>query len=116
EGQLSRSGTLLRLRRGYELIARAAGMPVVPVWLDRFWGSIFSFSGGRYFSKWPRQFPYGVLVEFGKPLSPNEADIATVREELLKLGERAYGERPILKHHLGVESLRGLKQHPFRTA
>ena len=49
EGQLSRSGTLLRLRRGYELIARAAGMPVVPVWLDRLWGSIFSFSGGRYF-------------------------------------------------------------------
>ena len=49
------------------------------------------------FLKWPRQFPYGVLVEFGKPLSPNEADIATVREELLKLGERAYGERPIFK-------------------
>ena len=116
EGQLSRSGTLLRLRRGYELIARAAGMPVVPVWLDRLWGSIFSFSGGRYFSKWPRQFPYGVLVEFGKPLSPNEADIATVREELLKLGERAYSERPILRHHLGTESLRGLKRHPFRTA
>ena len=37
-----------------------------------------------------------MLVEFGKPLAPNEADIATVREELLKLGERAYSERPIL--------------------
>ena len=116
EGQLSRSGTLLRLRRGYELIAREAEMPVVPVWLDRLWGSIFSFAGGRYFSKWPQQFPYGVLIEFGRPLAPNEADIATVREELLKLGERAYSERPILKHHLGAESLRGLKRHPFRTA
>jgi acyl-[acyl-carrier-protein]-phospholipid O-acyltransferase/long-chain-fatty-acid--[acyl-carrier-protein] ligase len=115
EGQLSRSGTLLRLRRGYELIAREAGMPVVPVWLDRLWGSIFSFAGGRYFSKWPRQFPYRVLVDFGKPLSPNEANIATVREELLKLGERAYSERPILKQHLAAECLRGLKRHPFRT-
>ncbi len=68
EGQLSRSGTLLRLRRGYELIAREADAPVVPVWLDRLWGSIFSFQGGRYFSKWPKHFPYGVLVDFGKPL------------------------------------------------
>jgi acyl-[acyl-carrier-protein]-phospholipid O-acyltransferase/long-chain-fatty-acid--[acyl-carrier-protein] ligase len=116
EGQLSRSGTLLRLRRGYELIAREADSPVVPVWLDRLWGSIFSFQGGRYFSKWPKQFPYGVLVDFGRPLPPNESDIATVREKLLELGERAYSERPILRGHLGAESLRGLKRHPFRTA
>ena len=116
EGQLSRSGTLLRLRRGYELIAREADSPVVPVWLDRLWGSIFSFQGGRYFSKWPKQFPYGVLVDFGQPLAPNESDIATVREKLLELGERAYNERPILRGHLGAESLRGLKRYPFRTA
>src|ERR1041385_8445708 len=38
EGELSRSGSLLRLRRGYEVIARQAEVPVVPVWLDRLWG------------------------------------------------------------------------------
>ncbi|MDQ3623956.1 MAG: 1-acyl-sn-glycerol-3-phosphate acyltransferase, partial [Verrucomicrobiota bacterium] len=38
EGELSRTGMLLRLRRGYEIIARSAGAPVVPVWLDRLWG------------------------------------------------------------------------------
>ncbi|MDP9254476.1 MAG: AMP-binding protein, partial [Verrucomicrobiota bacterium] len=116
EGQLSRSGTLLRLRRGYELIARQANTPVVPVWLDRLWGSIFSFQGGRFFTKWPRKFPYHVLVAFGKPLSPEAADMATVREELLKLGERSYSERPILRQHLAGECLRGLKHHPFHTA
>ena len=41
EGELSRSGTLLRLKRGYELIARQAKCPVVPGWMDRLWGSIF---------------------------------------------------------------------------
>jgi len=41
EGQLERAGTLLRLRRGYELIARHANAAVVPVWLDQLWGSIF---------------------------------------------------------------------------
>src|SRR6266404_3807584 len=49
EGQLTRSGTLLRLRRGYELIAQHANAPVVPVWLDRLWGSVFSFQGGKFF-------------------------------------------------------------------
>ena len=44
EGQLTRSGTLLRLRRGYELIAQHANAPVVPVWLDRLWGSDFLVS------------------------------------------------------------------------
>ena len=98
-------GTLLRLQRGYELIARQANMPVVPVWLDRLWGSIFSFQGGRFFRKWPRQFPYRVVVAFGKPLTPEEADMATVREELLKLGERCYSNRPVLRGNLASECI-----------
>src|SRR5947209_16078664 len=65
EGQLTRSGTLLRLRRGYELIAQHAGAPVVPVWLDRLWGSIFSFQGGKFFTKFPKEVPYRVSVAFG---------------------------------------------------
>src|SRR4030095_9993407 len=55
EGQLTRTGTLLGLRRGYKLIARQTNAPVVPVWLDQLWGSIFSFQGRRFFRKWPRQ-------------------------------------------------------------
>ena len=49
-----------------------------------------------------RHFPYPATVEFGVPLSPNAADIATVREELLKLGERCYSRRPALRGHLGA--------------
>ena len=56
EGELSRTGILLRLKRGYELVAHAAEAPVVPVWLDRLWGSIFSFYGGRYFKKFRNTF------------------------------------------------------------
>ncbi|MDQ6625705.1 MAG: AMP-binding protein [Verrucomicrobiota bacterium] len=116
EGQLSRSGTLLRLQRGYELIARQAEAPVVPVWMDQLWGSIFSFQGGRFFTKWPRSFPYRVAVAFGHPLKADAADIATVREELLKLGEVCYSERPILRQHLAYACIRGLKRRPFGTA
>jgi acyl-[acyl-carrier-protein]-phospholipid O-acyltransferase/long-chain-fatty-acid--[acyl-carrier-protein] ligase len=116
EGELSRSGSLLRLRRGYEIIARQAEAPVVPVWLDRLWGSIFSFKGGRYFSKWPTSIPYPVTVAFGKPLPAYAADIATVREELLKIGEICYSQRPILRGHLSRACLRGLKRNRFSVA
>jgi acyl-[acyl-carrier-protein]-phospholipid O-acyltransferase/long-chain-fatty-acid--[acyl-carrier-protein] ligase len=116
EGQLERSGVLLRLQRGYELIARHANSQVVPVWLDQLWGSIFSFQGGRFFTKLPRQIPYPVTVAFGKPLEPKTADVATVREELLKLGESCFSRRPSLDRHLAEECVRGLKRRPFATA
>jgi len=116
EGQLTRSGTLLRLRRGYELIAQHANARVVPVWLDRLWGSIFSFQGGKFFTKRPKEIPYRVSVAFGKPLEPQNADIATVREELLKLGEFCYSRRPSLDRHLAGACVRGLKKHRFSTA
>ncbi len=116
EGQLERAGTLLRLRRGYELIARHAAAAVVPVWLDQLWGSIFSFQGGRFFTKLPKHIPYPVTIAFGKPIEANAADIATVREELLKLGEFCYSRRPSLDRHLAEECVRGLKRRPFATA
>jgi acyl-[acyl-carrier-protein]-phospholipid O-acyltransferase/long-chain-fatty-acid--[acyl-carrier-protein] ligase len=116
EGELSRTGSLLRLRRGYEIIARQAEAPVVPVWLDQLWGSIFSFKGGRFFTKLPSAVPYRVMVAFGEPLNAEEADLATVREQLLKIGEFCYSRRPMLRGHLARACLRGLKRHPFRTA
>ena len=116
EGQLERAGTLLRLHRGYELIARHANAPVVPVWLDQLWGSIFSFQGGRFFTKLPKRIPYHVTIAFGKPLNPENADLATVREELLKLGEFCYSRRPAIDRHLAEECVRGLKRRPFATA
>src|SRR5216110_853654 len=116
EGQLERAGTLLRLQRGYELIARHANALVVPVWLDQLWGSIFSFQGGRFFTKFPKRIPYPVTIAFGKPLKPEAADIATVREELLKLGEFCYSRRPAVDRHLAEECVRGLKRRPFATA
>src|SRR5438270_1918007 len=116
EGQLERTGALLRLQRGYELIARHANAQVVPVWLDQLWGSIFSFQGGRFFTKFPKRIPYPVTIAFGKPLKAKAADVATVREELLKLGELCFSRRPSLDRHLAEECVRGLKPRPFATA
>src|SRR5262249_27939464 len=77
EGELERRGTLLRLQRGYEVIARHAKAQVVPVWLDQLWGSIFSFQGGKFFRKFPKRIRYPVTVAFGEPLEAKAADVAT---------------------------------------
>jgi acyl-[acyl-carrier-protein]-phospholipid O-acyltransferase / long-chain-fatty-acid--[acyl-carrier-protein] ligase len=116
EGQLERTGVLLRLQRGYELIARHVNAQVVPVWLDQLWGSIFSFQGGRFFTKLPKRIPYPVTIAFGKPLKAEAADNATVREELLKLGEFCFSRRPSLDRHLAEECVRGMKRRRFATA
>src|SRR6266536_4766426 len=116
EGELERRGTLLRLQRGYEVIARHAQAQVVPVWLDQLWGSIFSFQGGKFFRKFPKRIPYPVTIAFGKPLNAKAADVATMREELLKLGEFCFSRRPSLDRHLAEECVRGLKRRRFATA
>src|SRR5438874_7486699 len=115
EGQLSRTGTLQRLQRGFEIIARHAQSPVVPVFLDQLWGSIFSFRGGRFFRKWPKHFPYRATVAFGPPLSADEATIARVHEDLLNLGADCFEQRPELHQHIARRALRGLKRSPFAT-
>ncbi len=116
EGELSRTGTLLRIKKGYEVIARRGGAPVVPVWLDELWGSIFSFEGGRYFSKLPQRLPYPVTIAFGPALAPDAADVATVREKMLELSEQCYEDRPMLQRHLGEACIRGLKKHQSHVA
>lgn len=116
EGEISRNGTLLRLKRGFELICRESGAPVVPVWLDQLWGSIFSFSEGRFFLKWPKRVPYPVTVAFGEPIAAGQADVAGVRSRLLELGERCYQARPEMTRHLGRAAIAGLRRGRWGVA
>ncbi len=117
EGELTRTGSLLRLRKGFEFLHRETGAPVVPVWLDQLWGSIFSFEGGKYFNKWPQRIPYPVTVAFGEPITGEAANTATVREKLLELGADCYEDRPLLQNqHLAEACLRGLKRGQNRVA
>ncbi len=114
EGELSRTGMLLRLKKGFEIIARDAGCPVVPVWLDQLWGSIFSFRGGKFFFKWPERIPYPVTVAFGEPIAAEEATEARVRQHLMRLGQICFERRPQLQGHLGRECVGGLRRHQNR--
>jgi acyl-[acyl-carrier-protein]-phospholipid O-acyltransferase/long-chain-fatty-acid--[acyl-carrier-protein] ligase len=113
EGALSRTATLQKLNRGYELIARKARAPVMPVWLENVWGSVFSFHGGSFFWKMPRMVPLRVWLCFSKPIPATEATPEVVRRQLYDLSERAFQARPELKSHIGFEVMRSLKKRFF---
>ena len=95
EGAISRTGRMLPFRRGLEKIVAGLDVPVIPVHLDRLWGSIFSFEGGRFFWKWPKRVPYPATVSFGAPM-PSSVEAHEVRQAILELGSEAasYAERP----------------------
>src|SRR5262245_1615514 len=88
EGAICRTGHLLPFKRGFEKIVEDKNVPIIPVHLDQLWGSIFSFKGGQFFWKWPKQIFYPVTVSFGAPLPPS-ASAFQVRNAVLELESEA---------------------------
>jgi len=92
EGTISRDGFLQEFKPGMLRIIQGTGVPVVPIFLDELWGSIFSYHGGRAFWKWPRQWPYPVSILFGPPIEHPE-DVQQVRRAVELLGVEAVERR-----------------------
>ena len=115
EGQISRTGTMLPFRRGFERIVKGRQVPVIPVHLDRIWGSIFSFEKGRFFSKWPERIPYPLTVSFGAPL-PSDTSAHELRAAIRTLGEEAWHLRKSGRRTLHREFVHAMRRHPFRFA
>lgn len=115
EGQITRTGTLLPFRRGFERIVKGRQVPVIPVHLDRLWGSIFSFEGGRFLKKWPERIPYPLTVSFGTPL-PSDTPAYKFRDAVRTLGEEAWRLRISSRQPLHREFIHAMRRHPFRFA
>jgi acyl-[acyl-carrier-protein]-phospholipid O-acyltransferase/long-chain-fatty-acid--[acyl-carrier-protein] ligase len=110
EGQLTRTGMLTELKKGFELIARHAECPVLPVYMDSLWGSIFSFERFRYFRKKPKRFPYPVTVHFGPVIPTGRVAGDTVRSAILDLSVDAFAARDELRLTLGQALIRSLRK------
>ncbi len=92
EGQLSRTAQLQPFRRGVERLVKNRPIPVIPIYIDRAWGSIFSFAGGKYLTKLPTALPYPVTIAFGEPLTP-PITAPLLRQAVHNLGEIAWQQR-----------------------
>ncbi len=113
EGQITRTGSMLSFRRGFERIVKGRTVPVIPVHLDRVWGSIFSYVGGRFLTKWPERIPYPVTVSFGKPTPPGTS-ASELRRLVQELGERAWHLRKPDRAPLHRSFIKAMRRHPFR--
>ena len=92
EGGISRTGQLLGFRRGLGHILDRAPAAAVPLAIDGLWGSGFSFSEGRFFTKWPRCWRRPVTMRFGTPL-PLAAPPEVIRLALQETQAVAVRER-----------------------
>jgi acyl-[acyl-carrier-protein]-phospholipid O-acyltransferase/long-chain-fatty-acid--[acyl-carrier-protein] ligase len=112
EGGISRHGQMQRFCKGFERLVDGLEVPIVPVHLDRVWGSLFSFSEGKLLLKRPRRIPYPVTVSFGKPL-PSTTSAFAVRQAILELGAEAFGHRLADSPPLPIAFVRAAKRRPF---
>ena len=114
EGGISRSGQLQRFKPGVMEIQRDTGAPIIPVFLDELWGSIFSFRGGKFFWKWPTAHPRRVSIWFGKPIA-EPRDIHQVRQAVQDLGADAVAGRKQRTSALPRAMIRNCRKAMFRS-
>jgi len=93
EGQLTRTGGLCELERGFELIARKTKSPIFPVWVEGSWGSIFSFERGKFFKKLPYRVPYGISIAVGEEITKAKPVRSDVQAALMRASADAVARR-----------------------
>jgi acyl-[acyl-carrier-protein]-phospholipid O-acyltransferase/long-chain-fatty-acid--[acyl-carrier-protein] ligase len=113
EGGISRSGQLQSFKPGVLEIQRGTDAPLIPVYLDELWGSIFSFRGGKFFWKWPTGHPKRVSIWFGKPIA-HPVDIHEVRQAVQDLSAEAVSGRKLRRAALPRAMIRNLRKKMFR--
>jgi acyl-[acyl-carrier-protein]-phospholipid O-acyltransferase / long-chain-fatty-acid--[acyl-carrier-protein] ligase len=92
EGFMTRTGHVQQFKRGIEIMARKAGVPIVPLYIDGLWGSTFSYEGGHLLKRWPSRLRRRVRIVCGKPL-PSTTEASEARRAVMELGPRAYALR-----------------------
>lgn len=92
EGGITRTGQVREFRPGIMKILDQMPVPLIPVYIDQIWGSIFSYSGGKTIWKLPNAFRHRVTINIGPPLWRPES-IYQVRRAVLEEGATAVSQR-----------------------
>ncbi len=114
EGGITRSGQLRAFRPGLMKMIEGTDATIVPVFLDELWGSIFSFSGGRFFRKFPTCWRYPVSVHYGQPITDCES-VHQVRQAVQQLGANAVQQRQKKIISLPVAALKMCKRRLWKS-
>ncbi|MDP6444556.1 MAG: acyl-[ACP]--phospholipid O-acyltransferase [Pirellulaceae bacterium] len=111
EGGITRSGQMQTFKGGVMKILKKTktAIPVVPVYLDGLWGSIFSFEGGKFFWKRPKRWPFPLSIHYGPPVAQPDG-IQAIRQAVEHLGADAVRQRAERTMVLSRSFIRRCKQ------
>ncbi|OGX11044.1 MAG: hypothetical protein A2351_08685 [Omnitrophica bacterium RIFOXYB12_FULL_50_7] len=113
EGGLTRTGNMLSFKKGFEHIMKGLSAPIIPMCIDKIWGSIFSFENGKFFWKLPKAIPYPVTIVFGRPMKATSRS-HEVREAVQEMTAEAFKLRGKERKKLHIAFIEEAKKHPFK--
>ena len=112
EGEITRMGSTLPFRGGFQRIVKGRNAPVIPIHLDRVYSSLGSLRQGRM--QWlPNKIPCPVTVSFGDPM-PNTARPEEVRVAVEHLAEGASRFRVGDLKPLHIAFIKRVRRAPWR--
>jgi len=114
EGGITRTGFLLPFQRGFEQIVKKTPAPIIPICLDHLWGSIFSYTQGKFLWKMPRRIPYVVHVSFGAPLA-SDATAFQVRQAIQRMSAESSKLRSKDRAPVHVQFAHMASKRPWRV-
>ena len=88
EGTITRTGQLQAFKPGLQKIIKGTEAAIVPLWLEGMWGSLFSFSEGKFFLKCPKNFRRQLTLHIGPTLA-TDTPLEKIRSCVQKLGADA---------------------------
>lgn len=111
EGGISRGGELMGFQKGFERINKGIDVPIIPVHLDNLYGSTFSYAGGRFFARWPRNIFESITMSFGAPM-PSDASRYAIRAAIQELATQAFAARRPKHRLLHRAFISRARRHP----
>ncbi|MFA6244254.1 MAG: AMP-binding protein, partial [Candidatus Hydrogenedentales bacterium] len=112
DGRIAPDSPVAAIRKGFERLMHQTTAPVIPVYLDRTWGTLYEPAENGIRWKIPRTIPYPMLIGFGAPI-PSESTVHDVRTAIRTLGTEAYMDRKLDVSLLHRAFVRTVRRHPF---
>lgn len=85
EGGLSRSQQVRSFKPGLMKILKGREVPIIPMYFDELWGSIYSYHKGRAFTKIPNSIRRPISIHVGPPIEPHPDSMVPIHTAVQRL-------------------------------
>jgi acyl-[acyl-carrier-protein]-phospholipid O-acyltransferase/long-chain-fatty-acid--[acyl-carrier-protein] ligase len=112
EGGLTRSGAMLPFKSGFERIVKGTDAPIVPIFIDGLWGTIFSYGDGSNWKRLLHTFRRKITITIGEPL-PTDTTAPKARQRIVEMDCQHAKTNKHPDDNLAFNLIRNAKKHWF---